>query len=151
MSYQDKLLAKIYTMLDRLEAEKQHFHAGWIAHAICSDHNSGLRKHDDAEFWRFVGYKATRELVRRCINKRTGLDEEERSPKQASLPGFRHLQEYYLVDRDGDQVGVHRDRMTDDEIVAKAALYRVMGDACHAHADELVRYMEERARCSDVA
>ena len=143
MSYADQLSVEINTRIDALVAAGEPVRATWIAHAICQSHSDGLAHNEEAEFWKHGGYKTCREEVRRCINRRMG-DSETGGTDQMVFDGFEHLQRYYMVDRDGDQVGVPVEAMTDEEIDAKEALYRNMGIACFAHADELSRFKHWR-------
>lgn len=143
MSYQDQLTIEINAAIDRKIAVGFPLLAQWIAHEVCEAHNDGLAPNDHSDFWRHSGYKATREEVRRCINRRIG-DQPEQADKQMVFEGFEHLQRYYMVDRDGDQIGVPVQELSDEEIEAKASTYRSMGAACFAHADELDRYRHWR-------
>lgn len=143
MSYQDRLHAEINTKLDELSAMHRPWRASWIAHEICNEHSGGLAGGSDADFWRHGGYMTCRDAVRRCINMRAG-DIAKRGDKrqQFTLPGFErdHLQDYYIVNRDGEEVGVCILDMTDAEIDQKAAFIRAMAATCYAHADELERF-----------
>lgn len=140
MSYHDTLVEEINTKLDERMEQQLPLLANWVAHEICNAHASGLAQGEAADFWRHGGYEHTRDQVRRCINKRT----EAITPRepQMSLPGFdrTHLQDYYLVRRGSDDIGVHVLALTDEEIDAKAAQFDAMGKACMEHADELRRF-----------
>ncbi len=145
MTYTDKeIRTKINTKLGALEDQGMPWHATWIAHAICHDHESGLAKHRHSDFWKWGGYKATREMTRRCISDRTTPDKGSEQKPQLELPGFDHLQQYYMVERNGDELGVPIFQMTDEEVEAKAAQLRTMGEACFAHSDELLRFKDWR-------
>ena len=145
MSYQGQLIEEINRELNRLAAEGSEWKAGWVAHAICREHFEGLTDNDHEKFWRHCGYRSCREEVRRCINTRIDDQPEPRSDPQMRLPGFEHLQSYYLVHRGNDDVGVAINKMTSAEICEKASRYRTMGKACYAHADELMRYLATRS------
>ena len=143
MSYAEQLKTQINARINNLIESGEPLRAQWIAHEVCEEHTEGLAENDHADFWRHGGYKACREEVRRCIGKRVG-DKPKARDNQLKLPGFDHLQEYYLVERGGDEIGVPVDGMTDDEIDAKAHLYRQMGMGCFAHANELDRFKKWR-------
>ena len=143
MSYTDRLNTEIDAKIDALEAQKRPLNATWIAHSICIDHEVGLAENDHREFWEHGGYSTTRKMVTTRVNKRRG-DKPKRAPKQGTLRGFQHVQDYYVVERDGDELGVPAHTLTDDEIDRKIDLYRSMGAACYEHADELQRYKELR-------
>lgn len=147
MSYHDKLIVEITKKLDRLEAAGDDLVATWVAHEICKDHRAGLagEETEDKHFWQHCGYQETRDQVRRCINKRLGLPElEEIKSKQLLLPGYAHVQRYYMVVRKGEEVGVATERLTDAELDEKSNLYMRMGAACFEHARELLRFKVRR-------
>ena len=135
--------AEIQGYIDALAAANRPWRAEWIAHWICDDHATGLADGADADFWRYCGYRQCRELVRRCINARAG---NRPDPNEAvtALPGYEHLQSHYIVTRDGDNVGVPLHDLTDEELAAKSQMHRAMGNACHAHAAEIERYVRLR-------
>lgn len=143
MNYSEQLAAEISATIDAIIDAGEPLRAQWIAHTVCENHNEGLASNEHADFWRHGGYKTCRDEVRRCINRRIG-DTAEQDDKQLVFDGFEHLQRYYMVTRDGDQIGVPVEHLTDDEIDAKAALYRGYGAACYAHADELHRFKHWR-------
>ena len=146
MTCTDKeIRTKINAKLSALEDQGMPWHATWIAHAICHDHEDGLSDHEDSDFWKWGGYKSTRDLTRRCVNERASIDRAgDKKEAQPNLPGFDHLQQYYMVDRNGDELGVPIFQMTDAEVEAKSAQLRTMGEACFAHADELMRFKDWR-------
>jgi len=146
-SYQEKLVAEINERLDGLVVIGETWHARWIAHAICQNHVEGLVDGDDADFWRHAGYQTVREMVTKTINRRAG-DKAHMGAvsRQIVLPGFErnHLQDYYLVIRDGDDVGLPVTSLTDQELMGKARRYRTMGATCYEHADEIDRFRQWR-------
>lgn len=139
MSYHDRLRAEINATLDGLETAGEPLVAAWVTHSVCGKHSEGLAANEHAQFWQHGGYRTVRNEVRLCINERRG-DRADRKATQSWLPGFDHLQPYYMVERNGDEIGVPTPDLTDDELDGKAALYRRMGAACYAHADEIERY-----------
>ena len=148
MSYRDRLMAEINGALDDFASRGAPLQARWVTHAICQRHESAVADSEDGEFWRWTGYTATRDAVARAIRARAG-DRADRSPspRQISLPGFErdHLQDYYIVERDGEAVGIPVVELTDEELDAKAEVHRKMGAACYAHADEIDRFKHWRA------
>ena len=147
MSFRDRLVGEINTTLDRLAKKKRPWRASWIAHEVCKRHTNGLAKNDDADFWRYCGYAECRDEVRRAINKRTDENaaDNDDDRQKSLMPGFDHLQRYYVVERENEEVGVPVELMSDEEIDSKIARYRAMGAACFAHADELVTFRRKRA------
>ena len=142
--YHDQLATEINSLLDRLADEGQPWRAQWVANAIVLNHTEGLVDGEDKNFWMHCGYTTTRDQVRRCINKRAGIKKEDDGDRQQKLPGFDHLQRYYMVEREDEAVGIPVHDLTDDEIDAKATELRVMGAACYDHADEHRRFKESR-------
>lgn len=144
MSYETALNIEIDKELDRLGGLKLPWHPTFVSHAICAKHLEGLADGEHKDFWLHCGYDKTRAAVTRRINRRAadileGLDE-----RQPLLPGYDHLHPYYIVRRDGDDVAVHVDDMTDDEIDRKIARIMEMGRTCFAHAREFKRFKRER-------
>lgn len=143
MSYRDQLVGEINSQLDTLAKMKQPWRARWIAHGVCNAHANGLNEGDDADFWRYSSYEFTRKLVTECINRRAGPKAERSADDgQFAFPEFErtHLQNYYVVKRDGEELGIFVGDLTDDEIEGKAALYRSQAATCYEHADELDRF-----------
>ena len=141
-----KLNEDINTILDRLADDGSEWRAAWVAKEICDDHAEGLTDHDDSTFWLHCGYSDCRREVTRCINRRAGDTPKDGDPAQIVLPGYEHLHRYYVIERDGEDVGVSVNEMTFEEFEAKRSLFRAMGRAMFAHADELGRFWErERA------
>jgi len=133
----------IYDLRDRHE----HLHPKWIAQAICQGHRDGLTPDDTDHraFWEFTGYTTTRKYATECINKYdTGLD--DMASLQPMFPGFasEHLQPYYVVARDGADVGIPISDCTDSELLAKAAMFEANARKLTAHANELRRFVEWR-------
>lgn len=59
---------------------------------------------------------------------------------QLPLPGYKHLQQGYPVERNKQIVIVPIDLMTDAERWGRAQQYRAMSKGCLKHAEELERY-----------
>ena len=148
MSYRETLVSEINERIDGLQSRGEVIAATWLAHGICVDHKNGLvPDSDDAEFFQWCAYTAVRDLVRREINRRGSDTEREYRPAQIMLPGFerQHIQDYYLVKRDTEEVMVPIVAMSDDEVRQKIGLYRSMADSNMAHAEELDRFLSWRA------
>lgn len=123
--------------------------ARWIAHDVITTlQPAGV---DVSDFHRICSYGHVRFLIRSEIQRGkrkeddTGDDED-----QLILPGFVHVQRQYLIPRemgDGDEkqiVPVPIEQMTGDEILAKVGELRAMASGCEQHANELLRYYEQR-------
>jgi hypothetical protein len=145
MSYHDRLKVEFTAKLDALQAAGQPMVPTWVTHAICKDHEPALvDDQDHADFWRHGGYMHTRRMVTEYINKRCDVTSKSTGdPQQLPLPGFDrdHLQNYYVVERDGDEIAVCVLDMTDDELEAKARHHEAISRANAAHAQEIRRFI----------
>lgn len=143
-SYHKKLISDINKQLDDLAEKGSPWIASWVTNAICKGHKKGLNKGKHKDFWEYNGYQYTRSLVTQAINKRAGDNVDRTAPKQIDLPGFdrEHLQDYYIVKRDGNEVGMPVTHMTPEEREEKAQMYISMGKACIKHGLELRRFNE---------
>ena len=145
MSYSDRLKEEINDVLTTLEVDRSPWEASWIAHEVCNQHRKGLAKNDERFFWDHCGYTEARRQVRECINRRAGDHTDlEAVDRQYVIPGYEHLRSYYVVERDGQKVGVSVYDTTDDDLDVKKTIYRSMGQACYAHADEIDRFQRDR-------
>lgn len=150
MKYHDKQLREeINSVLDTLAAQQAAWRPVWITHEICQSHRIGLVADDNEHvaFWEFNGYSFTRKLVTEVINERADQSiSDKAAPQQLSIPGFarEHLQDYYVVTRENEDIAVCVLDLTDDEINAKAALYRSHARKAIAHAEELERFADFR-------
>ena len=147
MSYHEKLIAEIEAKLASWPEDRP---IRWVAHEICNDHGEGLAGNDDAEFWRHGGYCECRRQVTKINNKHKMIAGDSES-SQPTLPGFEYVQQAYIVNRDGEEFRISAFRLTEEEIDAKAAEYRKMGDTCFAHADELQRFKVWRRAAGQAA
>ena len=145
MSYHDRLRREINEALDGLATEGKVWDATWVAHKICLSHEEGVDQGFKGDFWRHCGYATVRREVREAINSRADPKPNETIESQYMLPGYKHLQNYYVVERNGSHVGVPIYHMTGSELGARATMYRSMGQACIQHATELERFRRLRA------
>lgn len=98
---------------------------------------------DDADFYVACAVDFIKDTVKRTVG--------EYAPKASSvtdrqivMDGFDHMQKAYTVTRDGEQVLVPIQLLTDDEIEARALEYEAMARGCVAHAKELRAYRRGR-------
>jgi hypothetical protein len=148
LTYHDKQLKQeIHAVLDGLTARREPWEPQWVTQEICEAHRAGLVNNDAAAFWDYAGYTLTRKVVTECINERADPPGGgEGALQQLSLPGFArmHLHDYYVVTREDRAIAVCVLDLTDDEIDAKAALYRSQARKAIAHAEELERFKDWR-------
>jgi hypothetical protein len=145
-SHHGRLVADINTRLDTLAENGSPWIASWIANAICQEHQEGLNEGAHRDFWQYNSYKNVRRAVATVINERAGDRADRAEPKQISLPGFarNHLQDYYIVKRNGVDEGVAVTQLTDEELENKERLYLSMGASCTEHAREIRRFRKWR-------
>jgi hypothetical protein len=116
----------------------------WITQDIVKNHSDLFGSDKDFALLCVYGH------VRRTVTSAMGrykLKPEEPNPLQMELdlkPGYKRLQKRYLVDRDGEQVGVPVEMLTDEEINQKLGELESMAQGCFEHADELRRYRDAR-------
>jgi hypothetical protein len=149
VTYHEKQLKQeIHAVLDDLTARREAWEPQWVTQAICEAHRAGLVDNEDAAaFWHYAGYALVRKTVTECINERADRTVEgEDAAHQLALPGFAraHLHDYYVVTRGNRDVAVCVLDLTDDEIDARAALYRSQAKKAIAHAEELERFKDWR-------
>lgn len=151
----DDLNGEIDKQIDAAHDRDQPAHPGWITHAICRTHVKGLAcdadqsealEPLDVAYWRYGGYTNTRHAVTARINQRErerGSDTHagEREP---FLPGYEFLQRRYVIVREGEYVEVDTDKMTVEELLAKAEQYDANATTMSRHAEELRRYAAQR-------
>jgi len=147
---EERLRAEIDGLLDEKQQVGDDLQPQWITHEICERHRHGLapldpeassEQLDHIAFWEYGGYATTRKLTTRCVNERERPDQVADAPV---LPGFEYLNRYYVHEREGVAVGIRIEDSTDEELLAKAALYESQSVRLVAHAEELRRYVDWR-------
>lgn len=111
----------------------------WIVTAIVKNHSDVHGA--DLDFHFICAHGHVRSIVRRVAQ-----EYKETNPvadSQRVLPGFRHFQKGYLVERDGSSVVLSIELMSRDEFLSKAADLRKMAQGCVEHAVEIERYVED--------
>lgn len=115
----------------------------WVTQAVVMAHAdiSGA----DAEWHQVLAYDKVRDIVRECAS-RYKIKKPEDGDRQLLLgPQFEFLQVAYAVKRDDEQLVIPTSLLTDEEVEQKAVELEKMGDGCYKHADELRRYLREKA------
>ena len=113
----------------------------WLMHEVLGSHV--MPKCDDEDWFLCCAREALDSVIRFVVQR---YRPTENPDAQTSFPGpgFVRLQRGYAVERDGEQCIVPTLQLSDDEIDAKAAELRRMGEGCFMHADELMRFKAER-------
>jgi hypothetical protein len=93
-----------------------------------------------AEFLQICVHEACRAAVLRA--SRENKAEDDVDDRQGFLPGFKHLQTHYSVRGITKRIEI----LSDAEIDEKIAEHRAQGAGHQEHADELIRYKDERNR-----
>jgi len=106
------------------------------------------RQNEHTDFFKHYAYKGHRKDVGSYIAKVYGGDDEDDSDGQHILEGFEYVQTHYVIERDGSKIGVRVENMSDDEIDARVQLLERRGAACIAHADDLKRFKNRRAKAA---
>jgi hypothetical protein len=98
-------------------------------------------EHSDSDFALACAHHAIGDIVGRLIRNAKKAEAEGPDP-QLVLPGYKHLQQRYAIDRDGESYLVRLEDMTVEEGRSKAAALRVFAQGALAHADELDAYFD---------
>jgi len=117
-------------------------HKGWLVNSVMADHDD--IQGDDAEFARCLSIAHVTKRVEHYFRK-AKADERNPADPQMVLPGYTVLQRMYIIERDDELVGVPVGDATNDELRGKEKQMRAMGDGLYKHADEIQRYIQERA------
>ena len=111
----------------------------WLVKAIIDEQAGSAPNVSD--FYVVCAYRAVSAIVGDAI--RSFRKSESAEKAQLALPGFDRLQTHYQIDRDGSCI-VAIGEMTDGEVKEKATELKRMAEGLLRHADELLRYYEDR-------
>lgn len=111
----------------------------WLVKDVLDRHPLPLiRDHDFNLTCRHIAVgECAREVLR---NLKLAADDPKKVSGSGTLPGFKHLQQGYPIERDAEITIVPIDQMTRPERLERARQYRSMARGCIAHARELERY-----------
>lgn len=136
-----ELVAEIAAKVEWLQEHNgATIHKQWLITAVLADHDR--IQGDDRDFALCCARYAIEQQVDRYF--RSIKQNEEDQTEQQLLPGFERLQKRYICERNDEQMIVMVEDMTDAELDLKASQHRQMGDGHYKHADELIRFKEER-------
>jgi hypothetical protein len=93
-------------------------------------------------------YQLIVNMARRILNnaRNTSVRETIQNRVQMSLEGFEKIQDYYAVERDGENVHVPLTKITKEELIEKAQMHEEQAAGHTQHAQEirdLVGIMED--------
>lgn len=94
-------------------------------------------------FYELCAREYVYEVVKREVNRYEQGDHDD-NDEQMIFAGYDHLRIAYTVLRNGERVLVPIANVSDDELKARAAEFRVQADGLKAHADEIERYISSR-------
>lgn len=147
MSYETTLNAEIDALISARVAANEPLHPVWIAHSVCLQHEAALIEGADKLFWLHAGHLVARKAVLERVRQVAGVSVEQGA--QPRLPGFDHLQTHYIVTRDGDEIAVPTDLLSDGELRGIATRIDAMAETCKAHAREVRRFIRLRPKTAD--
>lgn len=90
---------------------------------------------ESADFYIACAYHAVSDIIGRFIRRM----KDSPGAEQLVLPGYKHLQRRYAIDRDGPAI-VPLEEMTVDEMLKKANELDAFAEGAREHAEELRAY-----------
>lgn len=140
MYSQSDLFVEVCKIIDDTVDKGQQTQASWIATSVITKHPEITG--NDSDFYTLCAREHVRDTVRSAL--RRYKPQAGDSDPNLVLPGFKRLLKAYPIEREGDQVIVPIDQLSDPELDAKINELRAMGEGCFEHADELTRYKGQR-------
>lgn len=139
MSYSSKELRREIKniVVGRLERGDSIIRA-WLVREVLVQHP--LPEMEDVDFNELCRNIAVVQEVRHVLRELKLSSEKEEGVSGAGelpLPGYKHLQRGYPIERDGEIVIVPIFAMSRQEIEERAEKYMAMAKGCEAHAEEL--------------
>jgi hypothetical protein len=114
----------------------------FITAAIVQSHEQDglVRENDHTLFFLHYTYKAVRQDVGAYILKHFSIDSKKPEQVEITLHGFEYVQRRYIVKRDGQDIAIAPNLLTEKERAALLQRLRKSGKSILAHADEVERY-----------
>lgn len=112
----------------------------WVTQEVLSSHDKIYG--EDTDFHRYCALEHVKDTVRAEVGRWKSTPQQK--DKQMILAGFEYLQKAYCIERNNTPTIVPIEKMTHEEIQAKANEYERMAEGCRKHADELRRYEQIR-------
>lgn len=137
-----ELAAEIEALIDERMAQNGTVAMDWIVHETIERHPKIAG--EDSEFYRLCGYSHVRFTAREVLRGRKSAEERNEPTQAELLPGMKHLQRSYVVERNGDAQVVRLEEMTFDELQEKEHALRAFAHGAIKHADELADYRKAR-------
>lgn len=141
MEYTEKdLIVEIESVI---EGQECAFEQSWLATAIMQRH-TGIEG-PDKEFFILCGWGFVKSTIRSVMRK-LKPDPSQETDAQLVLPGYKHLQKRYCIERHNQPWVVPVNELTNHELALKEKEYMAMAAGCMEHAEELRRYRLERQK-----
>lgn len=135
-----ELFSMVSDFVDNALHDSKEIQTSWLVHAACKEFMPDVSGERERAVTEIMFYDGFTRLVKKVIGK---FETNEQSDAPL-LDGFEHLRIAYTVTRNNVNCLVAVDSLTDEEIQNRINDLRKVGDGCHAHANELERYVEER-------
>lgn len=142
---QSDLDREVREVMDELLVDGSPATVVWVVQGVMDRHRdiSG----QDENFARLCAYEHVRRTTLTEIRNRKQNDEESQSVSQGELfPGYERVQKSYVISRDGEQMVVRLEQMTEAEGRTKIGELRSMASGALDHARELEDYFASRSR-----
>jgi len=141
MSYHRILIGEISSLIDEMMKKKKVIIQNSITAIVCSNHAHELKQ--DALFSTYCINTTVRKEVGQVMNKK--LLNDSSASGQLTIEGFKYVQAYYSIERDGEIQGLPLDLISREEGIAKGKELIKTGKGFIAHGDELVDYFQNIA------
>lgn len=117
----------------------------WLVHELMQRHDRV--EGEDADL-ALLGLRTLFQRTVREVLRKTKAEETATEVSQSELFGgsYTRVQRRYLVNRNGDQVVVRVEALTEEEWRTKCRELRAMGEGCFTHAKELEDFFAGRAQ-----
>jgi len=139
MSYQNVIVGEISNEIDSLVELNLVVNRKLVTTKVCSNHQDELN--GDAPFSTYNNHQNVGKLVTKLISQKFDVNEQN-FDNQLTIEGFKYLQKYYSINREGERIGVPIDQCTKEELLAKKERIGKMGRACLVHQNELAKYIK---------
>jgi hypothetical protein len=127
----------VCSKIDRGEVVNMHWAATEVLNQYADINGT------DVDFYLICARHYVADQVKKVIKRFE--PSQDQTNGQLVLDGFSHMQKAYPVKRASAHELVPTDQLTDHELEARAAEYEKMAAGCIAHADEIRKYIRDRA------
>lgn len=134
---------EVSEVIDELLFDGSPASVAWVVQGVMGRHKDITGQ--DENFARLCAYEHVRRTVLTELRNRKRADDESGQVEQGELfPGYVRVQKSYVISRDGEQMVVRLDLMTEAEVRAKVGELRRMAEGALDHARELEDYLAAR-------